>query len=126
MATNESHKKNLMALLREEGRAMSLTALSEKSALQKSAVSAILRDAAFWGELTQWVEGPEQQTYFSLPQPALPRYIAMQKPWRSEDRTWSDLETPANSSPEFKLLNYLRSGFVGCTINHHQQEGGYE
>lgn len=93
---------------------MSLTELSLVSELQKSTVSSVLRDSAFWGRVTQTTHGTIPQTYFTYKEVNHPTEDHPINTANIHKVRWTQYvpdgwDTHPELVGQFKLLNILQS-----------------
>lgn len=102
----DRHEAKLLAILRAVAAPVSLTDLTNISGLQKTTVSSVLNNAAFWGKVTIRQDGIDSQTFFEITSPTPSENI------RSAKARWVFWYPPTDEPycqlvGQFKLLNYL-------------------
>lgn len=103
---SDRHERTLLSILTAVNAPLSLTDLANISGLQKTTVSSILGNAAFWGKVSTWTDGTDSQTFFQAPSPPIssePPVLAVK--YRPPVESYCQLVG------EYKLLNILHQGY---------------
>lgn len=102
------HELRLLKILEAASAPVSLSELSENTTLQKSVISSVLRDAAYWGRVSIKYEPTQNQTYYTTPRKAQNCAYLKHARWVRYTPPLESMTTHPQLVGNFKLLNYLQ------------------